>query len=88
MGSQGSSSEARRPGRRSVPFSPGLVDLLVGLKTEDASEEDFVFASRSGERPSSFWNFPQPGLRAGAREAGLAGKASRFTRSAAQRRAS
>lgn len=63
-----------KAGRRSVPLSPGLVDLLVGLKPEDAGEEDFVFASRSGERPLSYWNFRSRGFVPALERAGLAGK--------------
>lgn len=51
-----------RAGVRSVPLSPGLVDLLVELKPESASDEDFVFASKRGDRPMSYWNFRSRGF--------------------------
>jgi integrase len=59
--------------RRDVPLAPGLVDLLVKLKREHASEDDFVF-STSGKRPLSYWNFRRRGFQKALEAAGLAGK--------------
>jgi integrase len=57
-----------------VPLSPGLVDLLVRLKAEDAAEEHFVFASRTGRAPISYWNFRVRGFVKAIERAGLDGR--------------
>jgi integrase len=62
-------------GERDVWLSPGLVDMLVRLKPEDATDEEFVFASRNNRRrPISYHNFRQRGFRPALKKAGLAGK--------------
>lgn len=62
-------------GVRTTPLSPGLVDLLVGLKPEDATDEDFVFASKSNRRrPISYFNFRRRGFELALEKAGLAGR--------------
>jgi integrase len=48
-------------GEREVPLSPGLVDLLVRLKPEEASDDDFVFAGQ-GSKPLSYHNFRTRGF--------------------------
>jgi integrase len=62
-----------RAGRRTVPLSPGLVDLLVSLKPEDAEDEQFVF-STSGAKPIEYWNFRDRGWVPALKAAGLADK--------------
>jgi integrase len=59
-------------GVRTVPLSPGLVDLLVALKPDDATEDAFVFASKPGGRPLSYWNFRRRGFATAVEAAGLA----------------
>jgi integrase len=62
-------------GERDVWLSPGLVDMLIKLKPEDAADEDFVFASRkSRRRPISYHNFRRRGFKPAVDKAGLAGK--------------
>jgi integrase len=62
-------------GERDVWLSPGLVDMLVRLKPEDATDEDFVFASRNNRsRPISYHNFRRRGFEPALSNAGLAGK--------------
>jgi len=61
-------------GVRIVPLSPGLVDLLVEHKRENAQEEDFVFASKLGGRPISYWNFRRRGFVKAIEAAGLSGR--------------
>jgi integrase len=63
-----------KAGVRTVPLSPGLVDLLVRLKPEEATEHAFVFASRPGARPISYWNFRKRGFEKALEAAGLAGR--------------
>lgn len=59
-------------GARTVPLAPGVVDVLVRVKPEDASDDDFVFASKRGGRPISYWNFRKRGFERALEEAGLA----------------
>jgi integrase len=62
-------------GEREVWLSPGLVDMLIKLKPEDATDEDFVFASRnSRRRPISYHNFRRRGFKPAVAKAELAGK--------------
>jgi integrase len=61
-------------GVREVPLSPGLVDLLVQLKPAHASDENFLFASKRGDRPISYWNFRRRGFNEALTRAGLAGR--------------
>jgi integrase len=61
-------------GERDVPLAPGLVDLLVQLKPEDARDDEFVFASRRGGRPVSYWNFRRCGFVKALEKAGLSGR--------------
>jgi integrase len=61
-------------GARIVPLSPGLVDLLVGLKPEAAAEDSFVFTSQAGGRPISYHNFRRRGFVTAVERAGLAGR--------------
>ncbi len=62
-------------GVRTVPLSPGLVDLLLAVKAEDAGDEDFVFASKvDRRRPISYWNFRRRGFERALEKAGLAGR--------------
>jgi integrase len=63
-----------KAGVRTVPLSPGLVDLLVRLKPEVAAEDAFVFASRPGGRPVSYWNFRMRGFEKALEAADLAGR--------------
>lgn len=60
-------------GVRDVPIAPGLVDMLVTLKPEDAPDEAFVF-STTGRRPVSYWNFRDRGFVPAIERAGLADK--------------
>lgn len=55
-----------------MPLSPGLVDVLVTVKPETASEQDFV-CSTTGLRPVS-WNFRERGFVPALERAGLAEK--------------
>ena len=60
-------------GFRTMPLSPGLVDLLIGLKPEDATDDDFVFASKANRRrPISYFNFRRRGFELALKRAGLA----------------
>jgi integrase len=61
-----------KAGERDVPLSPGLADLLLGLKPLDASDNDFVFAGKSG-RPLSYWNVRTRGFAKALEAAGLDG---------------
>jgi integrase len=62
-------------GTRSVPLSPGLVDLFARIIPADADEDDFVFASKSTRRrPVSYWNFRRRGFVPALETAELAGK--------------
>jgi integrase len=62
-----------KAGRRDVPLSPGLVDMLVTLKPEDASDEHFLF-STTRTTPVSYWNFRDRGFVPALEAAGLADK--------------
>jgi integrase len=62
-----------KAGRRVVPIAPGLVDMLVTLKPEDASEDSFVF-STTGTTPIAYWNFRDRGFVPALEKAGLADK--------------
>jgi integrase len=62
-----------KAGRRDVPLSPGLVDMLVTLKPEDASDEHFVF-STTRTSPVSYWNVRDRGFVPALEAAGLADK--------------
>jgi integrase len=62
-------------GEREAWLSPGLVDMLVELKPQGATDEDFVFASRNNRRrPISYHNFRRRGFKPALEKAGLAGK--------------
>jgi integrase len=61
-------------GVRDVPIAPGLVDLLVRLKPEHSKDETFVFASKAGVRPISYWNFRRRGFQKAVEVAGLDGR--------------
>jgi integrase len=61
-----------KAGNRDVPIAPGLVDVLVGIKPEDATNEDFVFTT-TGNRPVSYHNFRDRGFVPALERAGLAG---------------
>lgn len=63
-----------KAGVRTVPLSPGLVDLFVQLKPENARETDFVFATRPGGKPIEYWNFRRRGFVPALEKAGLAGR--------------
>jgi integrase len=58
-------------GVRNVPLAPGLVDLFAQLRHPDAEDLDFVFASRAGGRPISYWNFRRRGFQQALELAGL-----------------
>ena len=74
LGRDGTINEPKtEAGTRTVPLSPGLVDLLVSLKPDNASEHEFVFASKSGG-PLSYWNVRSRGLVKALEAAGLAGR--------------
>jgi len=61
-------------GEREVWLSQGLVETLVQLKPLDATEVDFVFASKSNrERPISYHNFRSRGFEPALEKAGLHG---------------
>jgi integrase len=62
-----------KTGRRDVPIAPGLVDMLVTLKPEDAREDNFVF-STTGLTPIAYWNFRDRGFVPALKKAGLADK--------------
>jgi len=62
-------------GEREVWLSPGLVEMLVQLKPEDAPDDEFVFASkRNSRRPISYQNFRRRGFIPALEKAGLSGK--------------
>jgi integrase len=63
-----------KAGRRDVPIAPGLVDMLLTLKPQAATDVDHVF-STTGKRPVSYWNFRDRGFAPALEKAGLAGKA-------------
>jgi integrase len=61
-------------GRRTVPLSPGLVDLFINLIPPDADGDHFVFpASGNRRRPVSYWNFRRRGFEPAIEAAGLGG---------------
>jgi integrase len=62
-----------KAGERTVPLSPGLVDLLLTLKPEDATDDQFVFESKRGGRPISYWNFRTRGFQRALEKAKLSG---------------
>jgi integrase len=62
-----------KAGRRGVPIAPGLVDMLVTLKPEQAADDGFVF-STSGRTPVSYWNFRDRGFVPALTKAELADK--------------
>ncbi len=62
-----------KAGRRVVPLAPGLVDMLLTVKPEQASDEHFVF-STTGRRPVSYHNFRERGFTPALERAGLAEK--------------
>jgi integrase len=62
-------------GTRDIPLSPGLVDMLIKLKPEDALDEGFVFSAKGHpDRPLGYWNLRGRGLLPALVEAGLDGK--------------
>jgi integrase len=62
-----------KSGRRDVPIAPGLVDMLVTIKPEDATDDSFVF-STTGTTPIAYWNFRDRGFVPALAKAGLVGK--------------
>jgi integrase len=73
LGRDGSLGEPKTAaGEREVPLSPGLVELLLRLKPEDAGDHEFVFAGRNG-KPVSYWNFRSRGFAKALETAELAG---------------
>jgi integrase len=77
--SWGRNGELKAPkteaGRRTVPLSPGLVELFTRLIPVEASDEDFVFHCRGNPRkPISYWNFRERGFQPALEAAGLANK--------------
>jgi integrase len=62
-------------GKRTIPLSPGLVDLFARLIPADAEPDDFVFHAKGNpKRPVSYWNFRSRGFAKALEEAGLAGQ--------------
>jgi integrase len=60
-------------GVRSVPLSPGMVDLFASVIPADAEEDDFVFHVKGNpRRPLSYWNFRGRGFIPALKLAGLA----------------
>jgi len=76
--SLGRSGELNPPkseaGARTIPLSPGLIDLLARLKPAGAGEEEFVFSSTRGGRPIAYGNFRRRGFDKAIGAAGLAGR--------------
>ena len=62
-----------KAGRRDVPIASGLVDMLVTIKSEQATDETFVF-STTGTTPIAYWNFRDRGFVPALEKAGLADK--------------
>jgi hypothetical protein len=62
-----------KAGSRDIPIAPGLVDMLVTIKPENASDDSFVF-STTGTTPIAYWNFRDRGFVPALTKAGLAGK--------------
>ena len=58
-------------GSRTVPLSPGMVELFVGLIPEDAQDSDFIFSTTNGATPISYWNFRKRGFVPARKAAGL-----------------
>jgi integrase len=56
-----------------VPIAPGLVDMLVTIKSEQATDETFVF-STTGATPIAYWNFRDRGFVPALEKAGLGDK--------------
>jgi len=74
LGRDGQLNEPKtEAGTRTVPLSLGLVDLLLSIKPEDATDVSFVFASKSGN-PLSYWNVRRRGFVTALEAAGLAGR--------------
>jgi integrase len=61
-------------GKRDVPLGPGLVDLLLSIKPEGTDDATFVFTSKQGGQPVSYWNFRRRGFVKAIEAAGLSGK--------------
>jgi integrase len=62
-------------GVRSVPLSPGMVDLFAKVIPAEAEEDDFVFHVKGNtRRPLSYWNFRARGFVPALELAGLADK--------------
>jgi integrase len=62
-------------GKRTVPLSPGLVDLFARLIPAEADPQDFVFRAQGNpHRPISYWNFRRRGFEPAIEAAGLAGR--------------
>ena len=76
--SLGRSGELNPPkteaGARTIPLSPGLIDLLAQLEPGDAADAEFVFASTRGGRPIAYGNFRRRGFDKAIEAAGLAGR--------------
>jgi integrase len=73
LGRDGALGEPKtKAGERDVPLRPGLVDLLLQLKPLKASDEDFVFAGKSG-KPLGYWNVRNRGFQKAVEKAGLDG---------------
>jgi len=63
-----------KAGTRNVPLSAELVDLLTELKRDRRANDPFVFASRAGGSPVSYWNFRRRGFGPALAKAGLNGR--------------
>jgi integrase len=63
-----------KAGIRTIPLGRGLVDRLLILKPIDASDEEFIFASKRGGQPIQYWNFRDRGFVPALQDAGLNGK--------------
>jgi integrase len=62
-------------GVRTVPLSPGMVELFASVIPAEADEEDFVFhVNGNARRPLSYWNFRNRGFVLALKRAGLADK--------------
>jgi integrase len=58
-------------GARTVPLSPGMVDLFVRLVPVDAPDDAFIFSTTDGKTPISYWNFRKRGFLPARKAAGL-----------------
>ena len=67
-----------------VPIAPGIVDMLVTMKPEDANEDTFVF-STTGTTPISYHNFRNRGFVPAVMKGDLRARASRSTVSGPRR---